>query len=433
LVQGCGSVAKSVVLNNAQAKRILGPDHFDRTVTHQGHVETIGEGDSRITVLYVSGTPYEMGYQQGKLLSQEIHGTIHDVMAGAEKFLPKTLRNSKLVSESAKRDIVNTILDKAWQKMAPFAPPEDLQEMEGLSAGSGVPLQVIHRMHAIPDLGETSCSGLIAKQTATRDGHVYQLRILDYGANFNLQRRPLITVCHPNDANAFVNIGWIGFVGVISGVNDKGVAISEMGFGNPPGETLAGTPMPFLLKNVLRFANTAEDGAAIVRAAPRTNSYIYFFGDKNLGAIGMMTSAQRCLSYHANESDVLKVADHTLPQYRDVVYGGHYEMKQSELVARMRGTIDVASLQDMARLIAMKSNLQTVIYDLTSDRIWVANRKDTTRAADRPYVEFSLAKAFAPRVDIASAASDLTPLSPTVQGTIDQQANHQTVAHIHAD
>ena len=42
----------------------------------------------------------------------------------------------------------------------------------------------------------------------------------------------------------------------------------------------------------------------------------------------------------------------------------------------------------------MKSNLQTVIYDLTAGKIWVANRKDNTRAADRPYVEFSVSAAF---------------------------------------
>jgi len=82
--------------------------------------------------------------------------------------------------------------------------------MAGLADGSGIPLRVIHRMHAIPDLGETSCSGLVAKETATRDGDVYQLRILDYRANFNLQKHPLITVYRPlNGANAFVNISWI--------------------------------------------------------------------------------------------------------------------------------------------------------------------------------------------------------------------------------
>jgi isopenicillin-N N-acyltransferase like protein len=262
-------------------------------------------------------------------------------------------------------------------------------------------------MHAIPDLGETSCSGLIAKQTATRDGHVYQLRVLDYGANFNLQRRPLITVYRPTteNANSYVTIGWVGFVGAISGVNEKGVALSEMGFGNPPGETLAGMPMPFLLKNVLRYADTTGEGAAIIRAAHRTNSYVYFLGDKRNDPIGMITSAQHCLAYHANEAETLEVEGKPMPQFRDVVYGGHYEDKQAQLVRDMEGKIDVGTIQELARQIAMKSNLQTVIYDLTADRIWVANRKDKIRAADRPYVEFSLADAWAKSSQQATATN----------------------------
>jgi len=280
--------------------------------------------------------------------------------------------------------------------MARYTPKEDLEEMAGLAAGSGLSLDRIHRMHAIPDVGETSCSGLVAKGNATSNGHVYQLRILDYGANFNLQRRPLITVYRPTtaNANAYVTIGWVGFVGAVSGVNEKGVALSEMGFGNPPGETLAGTPMPFLLKTVLRYADTAEEGAAIIRSARRTNSYIYFLGDKHDDPIGMITSAQRCLAYRANERESLEVGDQTLPQFRDVVYGGHYEKKQAQLVNELQGKLDVDTIKELARQIAMKSNLQTVIYDLTADKIWVANRKDNIRAADRPYVEFSLADAW---------------------------------------
>jgi cytochrome c551/c552 len=260
-------------------------------------------------------------------------------------------------------------------------------------------------MHAIPDVGETSCSGMVAKGSATRDGHVYQLRILDYGANFNLQRRPLITVYRPttDNANQYLTIGWIGFVGAISGVNEKGVALSEMGIGVPPGgKTLAGTPMPFLLKNVLRYADTADEGAAIIRSARRTNSYVYFLGDKRDDPIGLVTSAYRCLTYHANESDTLAVDGETFPQFHDVVYGGHYESKEAQLVRQMQGTFDVAAIQDLAKQIAMKSNLQTVIYDLTAEKIWVANRKGNIRAADRPYVEFSLADAWSKSAQYAS-------------------------------
>lgn len=396
LALGCGTVAKTLVMNNPKVQSILDEPKPDRTVTHTGRIEYIGDDENRITVLYVTGTPYEMGYEHGRLLASQVRGTIRDVQAGANKFLPKAMRESKLLTKRDEAEIINEFLDRAWHLMARYAPREDLEEMRGLADGSGIPLDMIHRMHAIPDTGETSCSGLVAKGSATKDGHVYQLRILDYGANFNLQRRPLITVYQPTteSANRYVTIGWIGFVGAISGVNEKAVALSEMGFGNPPGETLAGTPMPFLLKNVLRYADTAEEGAAIIRAARRTNSYVYFLGDKRNAPIGMITSAQQCVAYHANDRDTLEVDNKTLPQFRDVVYGGHYEDKQAQLVRDMQGKVDVEAIKELARQIAMKSNLQTVIYDLTADKIWVANRKDNVRAADRSYVEFSLTDAW---------------------------------------
>ena len=405
---GCGTVAKTLVMNNPRVVKVLTPPKPDRTVAHVGRVEYIGEGDARITVLYVSGTPYEMGYEQGQLLADQVAATIRDVQAGAGKFLPKELRDSKLISQREKDDIISDLLQRAWDMMARYAPKEDLEEMAGLAAGSGIPLDLIHQMHAIPDVGESSCSGMVARGSATRDGHVYQLRILDYGANFNLQRRPMITVYRPttDNANQYVTIGWIGFVGAISGVNEKGVALSEMGFGVPPGgKTLAGTPMPFLLKNVLRYADSVDEGAAIIRAARRTNSYVYFLGDRRDDPIGMITSAYRCLTHHANQGDTLVVDRETMPQFHDMVYGGHYQSKQAKLVQQMAGAIDVAAIQELAKQIAMKSNLQTVIYDLTADRIWVANRQDNIRAADRPYVEFSLGDAWNKSSRYASATA----------------------------
>jgi len=154
---------------------------------------------------------------------------------------------------------------------------------------------------------------------------------------------------------------------------------------------------------VLRYANNADEGATLIRTAKRTNSYVYFLGDRGGGAIGMITSAQHFTGYHANERDTLEVDNKTLPQYRDVVYGGHDEEKQAELVGKLRGEIDLAALQDMARKITMKSNLQTVIYDLTANKIWVVNREDNIRASGRPYVKFSLAKAFSEDSNVAAA------------------------------
>ncbi|HUJ71864.1 MAG TPA: hypothetical protein VLZ30_06440, partial [Verrucomicrobiae bacterium] len=97
LALGCGTAARTLVMNNPRVEKILTEPKPDRTVTHTGRVEYIGDADNRITVLYVTGTPYEMGYEHGRLLAEQIRGTIKDVEAGADKFLPKELRNTKLV------------------------------------------------------------------------------------------------------------------------------------------------------------------------------------------------------------------------------------------------------------------------------------------------------------------------------------------------
>lgn len=391
---GCGTIAKEIVLRHPQVLSRLDDPAPDRSVNHAGHVEWIGDADNKIAVLHVYGSSYEMGYQHGKLLASDVRATTDGVMLGLQRFLPKQLRRSALLTNADRERIVNALLDRAWAKMEPYTPHEDLDEMAGLAAGSGVPLDVIHRMHAVPEVTETSCSALFARGPATANKHVYQLRILDYGAEFNLYERPLIVIYHPSDRPAYANIGWTGFVGVVSGVSQQGVAVSEIGFKDPPGETLHGIPMPFLLKNALRYASSADEAAAIVRAAPRTNSYIYFFGDKQGGGVAMITSRETTVSYRPNEQSEIVISDTSYPQFDDVLYAGHYTARQADLVRRMHGHLDETAIQDMTRQIAMKSNLHTVIYNLTTATIWVANRTATDRAAERPYIAFALEPAW---------------------------------------
>lgn len=392
---GCTTVVKTVMFHHPKAKSRLVPPEPDRTVTGEGWLASAGEGTNEITVLHVRAeNHYSLGYHHGKLLGTNVYAAVEDVLLGAENLIPKQAK--RFLTKGGRRSVVNSFLDKAWAEMKECAPNEDLDEMRGLAEGlkaagvKGVDLDTIHRVHALPDVGETSCSALVACGSATRDGHVYQMRILDYGTELNLHKRPLITVYYPTrkGENTFINVGWIGFVGLVSGMNEKGVAISEMGYGNPPGETLEGIPMPFLLKQVLRYANTSEEAAAIIQSARRNNSYAYWLGDPSGHAIGMLTSAADCAVFRMNEHTIVEHGKYKIPQYKDVIYAGHYNEKQGQVVERMQGTLDVASIQQMAREIAMKSNLHTVICDLTTRDMYVANRHGTNRAADCVYVPF---------------------------------------------
>src|SRR5438309_1312002 len=117
LITGCGQTAKELVLSNARIQSMLTGPPPDRSLTHTGRVDYVGEGENRITVLYVTGNSYEMGYQQGKLLGPQVKATIAGVVGGLDKFIPKTLSKTLLLSPRDKENIVNEILDRAWAQM----------------------------------------------------------------------------------------------------------------------------------------------------------------------------------------------------------------------------------------------------------------------------------------------------------------------------
>src|SRR5207247_325930 len=154
------TVVKTIVFQNPKAKKIFQPAKPERTLTGRGWTNSVGAGTNLVMVLHVTGENYySLGYHHGKLLGAQAQGTIMEVQRGAEKFIPKEAL--KLLSDKGKRKLVNEVLEKAWKIMEPFVPQEEMEEMAGLADGlkaagiSGIDLATLHRVHAIPDLGET--------------------------------------------------------------------------------------------------------------------------------------------------------------------------------------------------------------------------------------------------------------------------------------
>lgn len=67
---------------------------------------------------------------------------------------------------------------------------------------------------------------------STVGGKTIQLRTLDWDFVGPFRKYPLIVVYHPpspKDGNSWVNVGLMGWVGVISGMNNQKMAVSEIG------------------------------------------------------------------------------------------------------------------------------------------------------------------------------------------------------------
>ena len=357
-----------------------------------------------LRVVHLAGNPYEIGLRHGELLREQVRGTVAQVLGYFRSCLPIPWLRSLTV---------NWWLDTAWWQATPFLPPDVLEELRGLSDGSGVPLRELYRLHAIPDR-TYSCANFAAWGRATAGGHLIHARNLDWNIDAGIQRFATVFVVKPNGKRAFINVGWAGFIGVLSGVNAAQLSIGQVG-AETVDATMRGTPMVFVMRRVMEEAGDMDHATAIVRGVTRTVGVNYIVADaKAARAVVMETTrhyfrvfeaddaAEHRVSYARPLVDVVFRADTAVDsQIRDrqVASGGDptrqgleppsgsaYEIRylgQAAGLLAYYGMLNVDSARDISQAVAPPSNIQSVIVAWPD--LWVANAEGRTPAAKTAY------------------------------------------------
>jgi len=361
-------------------------------------IETKDPAYNHIKVIVMKGTPYEMGFQNGRLNKDDIRENVEHIIG-----IVKAYANAKGVHEDA--------MDEVYDLIAPFIPVEDKQEMRGLAHGAGIPLRVIHWLHAIPELSEyagkkqflrgkkyktkkpekgsladpelETCSGVIAFDKATKNGELYHLRVLDWIRELGAQRYPVIHVYQPDTGYSSVSFSYAGFVGCITGMNEKQMAFGEMGYGNRNFETLEGIPFVFLFKELLRNADSVQAALKIVKESPRTCSYVYQFSsaaekseDK---AMMLVSDFRRFETLSDNQKFCDEGDDHCYDGIDDVIFAGHETGALRKFMVNYYGEHDLETFKELAKAAAMKGNVQDVIMKPETLEAWMVNASNTTK------------------------------------------------------
>ncbi len=308
-------------------------------------------------VLVLKGNHYEMGYQQGKLLTDEVRQLVTTVLMTT--FVVQTARTGEVLEGS---------LAEAYRRTVPYIDERYQQEMRGLADGSGVKLAEIQLANIFPELFH--CSGFAVFGKASKDGVLYHGRILDYMTGIGLQNHAVVTVCEPEGFNVFVTVGYAGFIGSVTGMNEKQVAFGEMG-GRGEGNW-DGMPMSFLMRKGMEESDTLAEAVELFRETSRTCEYYYVISDgKGPDARGLACRPGTFevvapgefheLLPHPAEDAVLLSAEK------------RYELL-AQRVADGLGKIDLmGALELMDRPVAMKSALHCVLFEPATLKFWVAN------------------------------------------------------------
>ncbi len=344
------------------------------------------EGNGRLEeidgtrVLFLKGTPEEMGRQQGILLKEEIHDVVDHILYGVG-----------VGSSFAKGAWFFGELERAQQRLDPFIDRRYYREMDALGHAAEVSREEIRLANLFPELFH--CSGFALFGKATAGGRLYHGRILDYLRGVGLEQNAVVMVYQPDRGNAWVNVGYAGFIGSVTAMNEKKVAIGEMG-GRGEGHW-DGKPMAELVREVMEKADTLEQAVDIMRRSPRTCEYYYVISDaKTHRAIGIAATPDKFETIRPGQ------AHPQLPDaFPDTVLMSAND-RYRKLVERVRkgyGTFTPESARAlMDRPVAMDSNIHAVLFAPDTLDFWVANADSKHVASAARYTHYNLADLLRP-------------------------------------
>ena len=323
--------------------------------------------------MHLQGSSYEIGHQHGSLVSDEVRRLSHRLVYGVG--LLYSLKKGEWFPAAAR---------KLVERQRPFIASAYFEEMRGIADGSGVPLDLIQAANIFPEFFH--CSGVALMGAATVGGELLHARVLDYMVGVGLQDHATVMAVSRPGVNRFVTVGYVAFIGSVTGMNEKQVAIGEMG-GRGEG-AWDGIPMSLLIRQSLETCDTLEDVERLMRESPRTCEYYYLISDgKGPSALGIAATPNTFETFGPGEWH-----ERLSQPIKDAVLisgSGRYE----KLVERVQGAFGKISpdnlIEIIKRPVAMKSNLHNVIFQPQSLRLSVADASNKAPACDQPYQTYS--------------------------------------------
>lgn len=235
---------------------------------YQLHNNWLRKSNSGLYELYVEGSPFERGVVNGKLAKELLVKQEDYFSAQIRKMIPSTfyLHFLKYVIGWFNRDLDKNITE------------EYKQEIYGISKSAsdaygyiGTNYQRILNYHAAHDIGHAlqnmalvGCTSFGTWNGASEDSTMIIGRNFDFYVGDDFAKNKIVLFESPSQGYKFMSVTWGGFIGVVSGMNEKGltVTINAAKSSIPSGSA---TPVSLVAREILQYAGNIKEAVAIAQ------------------------------------------------------------------------------------------------------------------------------------------------------------------------
>lgn len=227
------------------------------------------KSNSGLYELYVEGNPYERGVINGKL-TKEL------VVRQEDHF---TDQIKKMIPSKFWRGFLKYLIGFFNRNLDKNVTEEDLEEIYGISASAsekynwlGTKYQRLLNYHAAHDIGHAlqsmalvGCTSFGTWDDKSLDSTMIIGRNFDFYVGDEFAEDKIVAFFNPEKGYKFMTVTWGGFIGAVSGMNEKGitVTINAAKSSLPSGSA---TPVSLVAREILQYAKNINEAIQIAKS-----------------------------------------------------------------------------------------------------------------------------------------------------------------------
>ena len=219
--------------------------------------------------LYVEGDPFERGVINGKL-TREL------VVRQEDHFADQI---NKMVPSKFKRNFLKYLIGWFNRNLDKNVTEEYKEEIYGVSESAsekyqylGTNYQRILNYHAAHDIGHAvqnlalvGCTSFGTWGAMSADSTMIIGRNFDFYVGDEFAEDKIVAFFNPSKGHKFMTVTWGGFVGAVSGMNDKGLSVT-INAAKTSLPTGSATPVSLVTREILQYAKNIREAIAIAKS-----------------------------------------------------------------------------------------------------------------------------------------------------------------------
>lgn len=291
----------------------------DSVVQKNDSIRTLGNNWSKkigddLYVCYTEGNPETRGYAYGALLP--------DLMSYQKGALLR--RMEETVEGEWYRKFLCQFVRFYNSGIQEYLTDEQCRELYGLSLADtndfdelAEPYELQLNLHAAHDIGHAmqdymlvGCSSFVLNGEKTKDSTLLFGRNFDFYCGDEFAKTKVISVCKPDSGYAFVSVSWGGMLGVLSGMNEKGLAVCINASKLDIPKSVA-MPISMLVRHILIHCKSIDEAyaeAKKMKTFVAENIVIASAYDKDMATIEK--SPEEIELYRSSDKDMLLCTNH---------------------------------------------------------------------------------------------------------------------------